>query len=235
MHMQISPLVTFSNERSLNQFDSSLYPPPPFSPFTSTKKVFRKKSVSRFKGALAMWKGSWPNWGGWRGFSMALLSCHPLCPVPENRKQVCQPHKEACILIADRKWFSFSLQELKTFNCYLTKHLSIVLSHSPMPPSCPKHLRKGLCKRQEKPIHVGPLPSNFPTGHLNLMTRPRRGERRGKDQVGFDLPREWEMRPKPQEFSIIFSTSTWICYWAMDVTHNNTWSSCWDVAGPRSK
>ena len=56
MHMQISPLVTFSNERSLNQFDRSLYPPPLFPCFTFTKKVFskKKKSVNRFKGALEM-------------------------------------------------------------------------------------------------------------------------------------------------------------------------------------
>ena len=55
MHMQISPLVTFSNERSLNQFDRCLYPPPLFPCFTFTKKVYRKKkSVNRFKGALEM-------------------------------------------------------------------------------------------------------------------------------------------------------------------------------------
>ena len=45
MHMQISPLVTFSNERSLNQFDRCLYPPPLFPCFTFTEKVYRKKKV----------------------------------------------------------------------------------------------------------------------------------------------------------------------------------------------
>ena len=43
--VQISPLVTFSNERSLNQFDRCLYPPPLFPCFTFTEKVYRKKKV----------------------------------------------------------------------------------------------------------------------------------------------------------------------------------------------
>lgn len=41
-HMQILPLVTLPNDRSLNQFDSSLYQPPSSS-FTPTKKVLRRK------------------------------------------------------------------------------------------------------------------------------------------------------------------------------------------------
>ena len=77
MHMQISPLVPFSNERSLNQFDRSLYPPPHFHCFTFTKIKDNNKcwrgSVNRFKGALEMWKGRRPRWGGWGLFNGPAL------------------------------------------------------------------------------------------------------------------------------------------------------------------
>lgn len=198
--------------------------PLPFFPFTSTKKVFREKK------ALADSRRHWQREmvaGLNRVTRMALQwpcsPCHPFCPAPENRKQVFQSHKKACILIANRKLFSFSLHELKTISFYLTKHLSLVLSLSPTHPSA-KSTFKNYCERQSC-YETGEnnlwwhSPSNFPI--LTSWSGECRGGGAGAFQSNV-VPSSQAMRDETQILGVLNdtlnSTLTWICYWAIDVT-----------------
>lgn len=85
--MQILPLVTGSNERSLNQFDSSLYRLLPLSlPSLSPRKFSEENKVlidSREVVSNVRWSV-----GGTPGLHNDLPSSLHLWSAPENRNQV---------------------------------------------------------------------------------------------------------------------------------------------------
>jgi hypothetical protein len=95
MHMQISPLVTFPNESSLNQFDSGLYHLPASSSFTSTKKVFRKKQIQ--ERLLALQDGKWREPSA--GFTMP-------CPLPSLLGQLLKTGSRTQWLPENQEFYS---------------------------------------------------------------------------------------------------------------------------------
>lgn len=179
---------------------------------------------------------------------MTLPSSHPLGPAPGNTK-VCRPQKKARILVVNRKWFSFSLQELKTIFCYLTKHQHSTFSYPHPAKSIFKNFcaKDNLATRQEDPVYVGALPLTFPKRHpkshgwldlVKFLSNLEVGGA-GRRACWFQSNRVPSSQGTGGETQIpvldrtLNSASTWICCWAPNVTYENTWPSCRDGAGPQ--